>query len=49
MNPGGARTLVGLGCLGGGGFFAVKAQGSNARSVFVGVAAGGLWSLLMKG
>jgi hypothetical protein len=49
MKPGGARTLVGLGCMGGGAYLAVKAGDKLIRSVSVGVAAGGLWSLLMKG
>lgn len=49
MKPGGARTLMGLGCIGGGAYLAMKAGDKLVRSVSVGVAAGGLWSLLMKG
>lgn len=49
MKPGGMRTLAGLGCAGGGAYLAVQASDKLIRSVAVGVATGGLWSLLMKG
>lgn len=49
MKPGGMKTLVGFGCVGGGGFIAWRTGSKVVRSMAIGTAAGGLWSLLMRG
>ena len=49
MKPGGMKTLVGIGCVGGGGFVAFQTSSPVIRSMAIGTAAGGLWSLIMRG
>lgn len=49
MKPGGMKTLAGIACVGGGSILAFKTGSKVIRSLSIGTAAGGLWSLIMRG
>lgn len=49
MKPGGAKTLACLTAFGGGTFLATTKRTNLVKSASVGIAMGGIWTLLMRG
>ena len=48
MKPGGLKTLASLAAFGGGGFFVVKSREHFSKAIWMGVAGGGLLTLIMR-
>ena len=48
VKPGGLKTLLSIGAFAGGGFFVAKSRDENVRALSMGIAGGGLWTLIMR-
>ncbi len=48
MKPGGVKTLASIGAFVGGGFFVARSRGDFGKAISMGIAGGGLWTLIMR-
>lgn len=48
MKPGGFKTLASLGTFVGGGVFVARSRSHFGKAIAMGVAGGGLWTLIMR-